>query len=194
MNKKQLRKLYIKKRAALTMEQCHTMSVAIADNFFNYIEIPLLNPIYLHLFLPIKGKKEVDTFIILDRILADYPNIKIALSKSNFTNYSMQFYEFTKETILIENTYGIPEPVAGNLIKPEQLDFVLIPLLVVDETGNRIGYGKGFYDRFLANCHADCKKIGLFFEKSIPLIKVNEFDVPLDFCITPDKVYGFGLA
>ncbi|HWZ22424.1 MAG TPA: 5-formyltetrahydrofolate cyclo-ligase, partial [Cytophagaceae bacterium] len=185
MNKKELRKLYIEKRNALTVEECHAMSLSIADNFFNHIKFSLSDPMYLHLFLPIKEKKELNTFIILERILADFPNMKIALSKSNFMDYSMQFFEYTEETKLVENSYGIPEPVGGNLIKPEQLDMILMPLLVADEAGNRIGYGKGFYDRFLTSCRAECKKIGLSFENPVPVINADVFDVPLDFCITP---------
>jgi 5-formyltetrahydrofolate cyclo-ligase len=194
MNKKKLRKIYLEKRSAFTQEQCHAMSLSIADNFFNFFNFSDSTLLYLHVFLPIKEKKELNTFIIFERLLTDFPHIKIALSKSNFADYSMQFFEYTEETKLIENSYGIPEPVGGNLIKPEQLNVILIPLLVADEAGNRIGYGKGFYDRFLKNCRADCKKIGLSFEKPVPIINADAFDVPLDFCITPEKVYNFGTA
>ena len=192
MNKTQLRKLYLEKRNLLTPDDCKVKSKFIADNFFNFPEFNLSQLLYLHIYLPIIGKKEIDTFIILKELTQNFPNIKVALSKSNFTDCSMRFYEYTQETKLIENAYGIPEPDAGNrIIRPDQLDLVLVPLVSVDESGNRIGYGKGFYDRFLTNCRPDCKKIGLSFEKPVPQIIPDELDVPLDFCITPEQVYDF---
>jgi 5-formyltetrahydrofolate cyclo-ligase len=192
VNKTTLRKLYLEKRNMLTVQDCNVRSKRIADNFFNHFESNLSQSLYLHLYLPIEGKKEIDTILIFSELRKSFPNVKVALSKSNFTDYSMQFFEYSMETKLIENSYGIPEPEGGKIIKPKQLDFVLIPLLVTDESGNRIGYGKGFYDRFLANCEPDCKKIGLSFEEPVSEIIPDEFDVPLDFCITPEKVYEFG--
>jgi 5-formyltetrahydrofolate cyclo-ligase len=191
VNKKDLRKLFIEKRNALTLEECKSRSEQIAELFFSFPGFHLSSHRYLHLYLPIIGKKEIDTTLILKGLTENFPDIKIALSKSDFTNYSMQFFECTKETVLIENVYGIPEPDGGILIKPAQLDLVLVPLLLTDEAGNRIGYGKGFYDRFLAQCRPDCIKIGLSFEKPVPKIIPDEFDVPLDFCITPEKIFDF---
>jgi len=69
---------------------------------------------------------------------------------------------------------------------------VLVPLLSFDKKGFRVGYGKGFYDRFLMQCKSDCIKIGLSYFDPIDVIDdADEFDVPLDFCITPQKVYVF---
>jgi 5-formyltetrahydrofolate cyclo-ligase len=191
VNKTQLRKLYLDKRNTLTSKDCKVKSNCIADNFFGYSDFNLSQTLCLHLYLPIIGKKEIDTFIIFNELIRNFSNVRVALSKSDFTDYSMQFFEYTKEAKLIENAYGIPEPDGGNLIKPNQLDLVLVPLLLLDESGNRIGYGKGFYDRFLANCRPDCKKIGLSFEEPVPEIIPDVSDIPLDFCVTPEKVYDF---
>ena len=69
---------------------------------------------------------------------------------------------------------------------------VLIALFAFDDKGNRIGYGKGMYDRFLSKCPGNTIKIGLSFFDSVDEISdVNEFDVPLDYAITPSKVYRF---
>jgi 5-formyltetrahydrofolate cyclo-ligase len=69
---------------------------------------------------------------------------------------------------------------------------VLIPLLAFDQTGQRVGYGKGYYDRFLANCRPDCIKTGLsFFPAEDKITDTNTFDIAMDFCITPDKIYEF---
>jgi 5-formyltetrahydrofolate cyclo-ligase len=67
-----------------------------------------------------------------------------------------------------------------------------VPLLAFDEKGFRVGYGKGFYDRFLKQCKDGGIKIGLSYFNPIDTIEdAGEFDVPLNFCITPQKVYVF---
>ena len=68
---------------------------------------------------------------------------------------------------------------------------VFVPLLAFDESGSRIGYGKGFYDRFLSKCRPDSVKIGLSFFQSEPKIIHENIDFPLDYCITPKKIYTF---
>lgn len=69
---------------------------------------------------------------------------------------------------------------------------VLIPLLAFDKKGYRVGYGKGFYDRFLADCRPDVVKVGLsVFEPIDEIADLNEFDIKMDFCITPNRVWQF---
>jgi 5-formyltetrahydrofolate cyclo-ligase len=87
---------------------------------------------------------------------------------------------------------GIPEPVQGELIPDEQIDLVFVPLLAFDKKGNRVGYGKGFYDRFLAQCRPNTQKMGLSFFCPIDEISdVDPWDVKLDSCICPDKIWTF---
>jgi 5-formyltetrahydrofolate cyclo-ligase len=97
------------------------------------------------------------------------------------------------ETKIVENKWGIPEPVDGEKCFPEVFDFVFVPLLVCDQYGNRIGYGKGFYDAFLKKCKKSCKFIGLsHFELEQERIEdILETDIPLHYCITPTKVHSF---
>jgi 5-formyltetrahydrofolate cyclo-ligase len=69
---------------------------------------------------------------------------------------------------------------------------VFVPLLAFDKQGNRVGYGKGFYDRFLANCKPETIKIGLsFFEVENEIADVFNNDIELDYCVTPNKIYTF---
>ena len=69
---------------------------------------------------------------------------------------------------------------------------VFVPLLAFDEKGNRVGYGKGFYDKFLAECKPEILKIGVsFFEPENIIPDVLNTDIQLDLCITPTKVYNF---
>lgn len=88
--------------------------------------------------------------------------------------------------------WGIPEPVGGSAVKSTDFDIVLIPLLAFDKNGQRIGYGKGFYDRYLAACRPDCLKIGISLFDPVDFIEdMESHDIPLDIAICPAKLYDF---
>jgi len=90
------------------------------------------------------------------------------------------------------NRWGISEPFTGEIIDDKEIDLVLVPLLCFDEMGYRVGYGNGYYDKFLANCRKDCLKVGVsFFEPIGEIEDVREFDIRLDYCVTPEKVWRF---
>ncbi|HTG57240.1 MAG TPA: 5-formyltetrahydrofolate cyclo-ligase, partial [Niabella sp.] len=92
------------------------------------------------------------------------------------------------------NQYGTPEPEAegASIILPEAIDLVILPLLCFDKLGYRVGYGKGFYDKFLEQVSDEVIKVGLSYYEPIDKIQdLNEFDVPLDYCITPERMYEF---
>ena len=73
-----------------------------------------------------------------------------------------------------------------------RINMIFVPLLSFDKNGYRVGYGKGFYDRYLSQCRGDCLKIGFsYFEPLDAIDDTNEFDVPLNLCVTPTTVYVF---
>ena len=171
----------------LTTDEVEEGSLEIANNLLN---LPIWGKEYFHLFLSISEKREVDTQAILH--ILQGKDKHVVLSKANFESGSMTNYLLTDSTVIKVNDWGIPEPVEGIEIKASSIDVVFIPLLVYDEKGNRIGYGKGFYDRFLSQCKPEVVKVGLSFfsaEEEIP--DVDEHDVPLDYCVTPEKIYNF---
>ena len=100
-------------------------------------------------------------------------------------NNSMNFYKWSKKDILFLNKYGIPEPLKSKKILP---DIILVPLLVYDKNKNRIGYGKGFYDRYLYKYIKKYKKIvtvGVAFSfQRHHNLPVNNKDFKLDYIIT----------
>ena len=101
----------------------------------------------------------------------------------------MQNLKFTSGTSLVKNVWDIDEPTHDECIETELIDIVLVPLLCFDEAGHRVGYGKGFYDRFLSRCRTDCLKIGLSFFPPVEAIDdLGSRDVELDFCIMADTV------
>jgi 5-formyltetrahydrofolate cyclo-ligase len=148
---------------------------------------------YVHLFLPIKENNEVDTFEILSFFKNSYPQLKVVVPRTHFADLSMVHVEFDHmHTVLRKNVYNIPEPVYGKIVPIDLIDVVLVPLLAFDTDGHRIGYGGGFYDRFLKNCKSQSLKIGLsLFGPEEKLFIPDLYDVKLTHCITPQKTYTF---
>ena len=106
----------------------------------------------------------------------------------------MEHYLLTETSILIPNQWNIPEPdpQTSKRIEPWQINVVLVPLLAFDQRGFRVGYGGGYYDRFLKECRDDVVKIGLSFFGPVEAITDTDlYDIPLNSCITPDQVYRF---
>jgi len=103
----------------------------------------------------------------------------------------MTHYLLTDNTKIKKNQYGIPEPVDGIEVPVSKIDVIFVPLLAYDLDGNRVGYGKGFYDKFLSKCKPEALKIGLsFFEPEDKIIS-SPNDVRLDYCVTPSATIRF---
>jgi 5-formyltetrahydrofolate cyclo-ligase len=191
MKKSELRKLYLSKRRAISAEEMAIKSKQITDLFFQNFELSTVKN--LHIFLPIIKYNEINTWLIIKHLQQYFPAINIVIPKIISENSKLENYVFDEKN-LIENLWGILEPSEENQekIPSEQIDLVIIPLLIFDKNGNRVGYGKGFYDRFLQLCKPDTLKIGLCLEEPIEMIEdVNDFDVKMDFCITPNKIYRY---
>lgn len=187
MNKLELRKKYKYLRNALSTAKIDNLSMAIANQL---LKLPVWDFSFYHIFLAIEEQKEVNTDYILNILSGKDKHILI--SKSDFETGLMTNFLLTDNTVIKKNSYNIPEPVDGIEIDNNKIDVVFIPLLAFDTQGNRIGYGKGFYDRFLADCKPETIKIGLsFFEAENEITDVFESDIRLDYCVTPEKVYNF---
>lgn len=173
----------------------HNLSTAVVDDFSIKIANQLLtlaiwNYEFYHIFLSIETLKEVNTDFILNILSGKDKNIVI--SKSDFKTNTLQNFLLTDATKIKLNHYNIPEPVDGIEINNAKIDVVFVPLLACDYKGNRIGYGKGFYDKFLANCKPEVLKIGLsFFEIETELFPTLNTDIALDYCVTPKTVVRF---
>ena len=187
MKKQDLRKIYKTKRGQLTANDIEENSISIANQV---LQLPIWEMENYHLFLPIEHQNEVDTNYLLQILQGRDKNVVI--SKSDFSTTSMKHYLLTDATKLVVNQWGIPEPENGFEVLPTQIDVVFLPLLAFDLKGNRVGYGKGFYDQFLSECKSEVVKIGLSFFEAEELIEdAHPSDVPLDYCITPQEIYTF---
>lgn len=186
MQKIELRKTFRNKRKNLSFNTIQNQSLKISNNI---LQMKIWDFLYYHVFITITEKKEVDTSYLITLLQGKDKNIIVpkTVSENQLENYLL-----TDNTLFKKNKWNIPEPVEGILINEKQLDVVFIPLLAFDKKGNRVGYGKGFYDTFLKKCNADVLKIGLSFFDSVEHIKnTSQNDIPLDYCVTPDKVYSF---
>ena len=187
MNKKELRKKYKDLRSQLTTNEVEELSLSIANQL---LKMAIWQKTYYHLFLPIEKLKEINTEYIL-QILAGKDK-EIVISKSDFESGLMTHYLLTDNTKISNNSYGIPEPVDGLEVPVSKIDVVFVPLLAFDKKGHRVGYGKGFYDRFLSECKPETLKIGLsFFEAEEKIDDSSENDIQLNYCVTPQKIVAF---
>ena len=186
MNKRKIRLKYKSKRSSLTESERDEDSINIANNC---LKLPIWELSNYHIFLPIEDKIEVNTEFLLHILHGKDKTIVVpkVLDKS----VEMAHLLLQDNTSLRVSNYGVPEPVSGIEIPPSQIDVVFVPLLAFDELGNRVGYGKGYYDRFLTTCRGDTIFIGLSFFTPEAIIPFEKTDIPLNFCVTPHKIYTF---
>jgi len=190
MTKEELRKVYILKRNALSDHQYLDLNDELRREFFKRIDLSEIK--ILHSFLAIEKNKEPDTRSILNQIREQYRDIRVSLPRVNDTTHLLESVSFESSTVLKNNNWGIPEPENGELIDPEKIDIVLVPMLIFDKRGHRVGYGKGFYDKFLATTRPDCWRVGIcLFDPVDRIDDIKGFDEPLDQCITPAGSYTF---
>lgn len=188
MYKAELRKTMLQRRRALSVDDIAVLSQRIADLFF--VNFPLKAGQTVHVFLPIIKNNEVNTWPIIERLRLEYPQVRVVVPVTDAAQHVLTHHHLTEESVLVENAWGIPEPKDALIVHAHEVDVVLLPLLAFDKTGQRVGYGKGFYDRFLAECKPNVLKIGLSLEPPVERIAdANSFDVPLDFAITPNGVW-----
>lgn len=186
MDKASLRKKYNRLRASISRSDIDDMSLAIANNA---LSLNIWEQTNYHIFLSIEGKAEVDTSYLLH--ILQGRDKTVGVSRSNFNDHSLTHILLQENTALKISAYGIPEPLEGIELKATDFDVVFVPVLAYDNIGNRVGYGKGFYDRFLAQCKPSCLFIGLSFFDPEKVISNNPLDIPLSMVITPNNIYKF---
>jgi 5-formyltetrahydrofolate cyclo-ligase len=187
MDKKALRKLYTEKRMSLSADDRLSLNVAIFEQLKT---LAIWHYNFYHVYLPIPTKNEPETRQIISKLFAE--GKKIIVSKADFTSLEMHHFFLEPDTQLVAGAYQIPEPVCATSTDEKLIEVVFVPLLAFDSQGYRVGYGKGFYDRFMARCKKDTVKIGLSFFDAVAEITDKQLtDIPLDYCVTPEKVFKF---
>ena len=178
MTKKELREIYKQQRTRLTEKERLRLNDLLLIQF-QRLEIPYDVNILLS-YWPLDLHAEINTFLMTDFLQFRMPELQIAYPVADFTNNSMEAVLVNDDTDYTKNKYGIAEPVNGTVIDTAALDMIFVPLLAFDTNGYRLGYGKGFYDRFLPACREEAIRIGFsYFEPIAPIEDINQFDVPL---------------
>jgi 5-formyltetrahydrofolate cyclo-ligase len=185
MNKKEYRLKYKKLRSELPQEKIEQLSLQISNNA---LQLSVWNVDNYHIFLSISAKKEINTEYLLH--ILQGRDKSIIVPKAHIKTGEMTHILLQDSTVLKPSNYGVPEPVSGIEINPLQIDVVFVPLLAYDIKGNRLGYGKGFYDRFLNQCKPETIFIGLSFFEPEDIIPFEKTDILLHFCVTPYKIYN----
>ncbi|TDQ24050.1 5-formyltetrahydrofolate cyclo-ligase [Tenacibaculum caenipelagi] len=181
MIKSELRKLYKQKRNSLTEIEKEKLQKSIYQQVF---ELHTDNISNVHLFLSMRKFNEIDTLPIIN--FFRNKGKKIIVSRCNFEDETLSHFYFEKDTKLESNKFGVPEPVNAKEAFVKDIDLVFVPMLISDEQNYRVGYGKGFYDRFLSECKEGTRTIGLNYFPPIKKIEdTHEFDIPLEMVIYP---------
>ena len=189
MTKAALRKIYKEKRKQISWKDKERWTDLILINF-QKLDLPFIDCV--HTYLAIEDQNEIETENITRYLTFKNPGLKIVVPKINLDAGEMRHYIFNDDVEMKPNDFGIIEPVKGEKVPAGEIDLVLTPLLAFDERGYRVGYGKGFYDKFFKQCKSSVIRVGLsFFDAEEDIDNVNPHDVPLHYCITPDKVYTF---
>ncbi len=187
VEKSQLRQEYLALRTSLSETAYQQKNRQLTDQLFATYAFTGA----VHCFLPAERQREVDTWPIVRRLWT-IPAVQVLAPRCRPSGNALSHHALTPDTPLKNNRWGIPEPVANQEYSTLTIDWVLVPLLAFDQRGHRVGYGKGFYDRFLAACRPDTQKIGLsLFPPAEYIDDTGPLDVPLDAVVTSNQIWTF---
>lgn len=190
MIKQELRKIYKQKRIALSP----TDRLKLNDLLLIQLQrLAFNNTIQVMMsFWPLENYGEMNTHLYTRYLELAIPNLIVTFPVVDTSDTDLRAVTVNKDTEFVKNKYGIAEPEEGEEIPSIEIDLVFVPLLAFDNNGFRVGYGKGYYDRFLQRCREDVVTIGFsYFEAVDKIDDVHQYDIPLNYCITPYKIYEF---
>lgn len=182
--KKQIRKEYIAKRRQFTTTEVNAWSQAIAKHFF---QSEFMTAHTFHVFLSMPKFNEVNTQYIIEELWRQRRDVVVPKMKDK----ELMSCPYHFDTELVQNDWGIMEPASCSEVDYKLIDIVIVPLLIADKRGNRIGYGGGYYDRFLSKLNENTKFVGINFFEPIGEVLMEDFDILLDYLITPNDIYKF---
>ena len=184
-NKKFLRKAFKEKRSKINLSQYQYLCKCIYNNL---IKLEIWDKDFFHIYLSNDSKKEVSTDDIVRLLIKK--NKKVIVPK--IYDEQLIHFEIDLNTEFIINNLGIREPIIDVEFDKSIIEIIIVPLLVFDRKGHRVGYGRGYYDKFMIDSPNNVVKIGLsLFEPVDEINNIYENDIKLNFVITPSKTYSF---
>ncbi|MDN3657592.1 5-formyltetrahydrofolate cyclo-ligase [Ferruginibacter paludis] len=191
MYKSEIRNLYKTKRQQLSFSEREKMSDLMLIHFQR---LPIDIPTIILTYSPFQKMSEFDPQLITDYCFFKNRDMKLLypVMMNDQNQCEMQAVLVDDDSYFETNKYGIDEPVGCTAVPASEIELSIIPLISFDKTGNRVGYGKGYYDRFLNKCSPKSIKIGFSYFDAIDVIDdVNPYDIRLDYCITPERIFTF---
>lgn len=190
MTKKEARSVYKEKRLSLTVNNRDKLEDLMLIEF-QKLDLPI--PDMIMTYAPNHQLGEYDPGLV--ERYCNFRNPMTTFAYPKIEGENLHAIGIDEGATFMPNKYGIEEPVGGSLIGVSDLDLIFVPLLAFDKKGYRVGYGKGYYDRFLGEAANNILKIGFsFFTAEDSIDDINEFDIPMDICITPFQTYHFNQA
>lgn len=175
MDKKELRSYIRACKRAMTPEQIEIASAALAQKLYSTAQYQNAATVYGYL----PYNQEVRTVPILQQALRDGKNVAVPKMYGD----TMRFIYLSDLSAVAPNEYGIPEPVADDPVANDRNALVLMPGLAFDDKGNRMGYGGGYYDKFLA-AEPNHPTVALCYAfQMVPSIPTDTYDIPVDLVI-----------
>ena len=193
MKKFDIRVKALTERKSWTQQDFELKNVQLLNQIIEFIN-PLPRNLMLMSFHSMEHQREVMTSPIHALLINEPYYHQLIFPKVEKNTSQIIPYLTDKKSKFLASDWGILEPTNDTSVQlnPKDIDLIFIPLLAIDTQGHRVGYGKGFYDRFLANTKPEMIKIGLGLEEPIePIEDLNPYDIALDFAITPKSVYRF---
>ena len=139
----------------------------------------------IHCYISMDQRNEVETLSLIREFIDS--GIDVVVPITVFDTHTLMHTKITSLDDMHLNKWGVLEPNSIEEVEVNEPELIIVPLVGADRQKNRLGYGKGFYDRFLSKTKAI--KVGFCFSEClVEAIPVEDFDVPLDYLITDQEV------
>jgi len=181
--KEELRQQLLEQRKSISEPEFYGASADIIEELKEQKEYQDAG--IIHCYVSMNERREVETRALIKEMTARGRDVVVPVT--DFESRTLTHLRLKSFSDLEENRWGVMEPRKGEEVTPEEIDLVIVPMVGGDEQCNRIGYGEGFYDRFLKEVR--CPKIGLSFDVNIiEELPTENFDIPLDKIITEKRI------
>jgi len=183
--KQELRQISKNRRLAIPLLERENLSAGICSNLLGILNG--CSPVMIYVSKP----PEVNTDTLISALIAKCGRVIVPIIERETVSLRLSYLD--DPSVLVDSTFHVPEPIGSEIpASPEEVAVAVIPVLGFDRHGNRLGYGAGYYDRFLEK-NPNISRIGLAFAcQEIPFIPCDANDVKIDIIVTENGVFRCG--